>query len=170
MKYLSEFVYGGIDGAITTLAVIAGAIGASLSASVILILGLANLFADGFSMAASNYLSTRSNNELAASHNHPHPDLKSPLSTAIATFLSFVILGFIPLAPFLLVPFLGLHTYTFVFSAVLTATAFLTVGFIKGRITNKNKWRSAFQVLLIGGIAAAIAFYVGYAINQWFGV
>lgn len=49
-KYLPEFVYGGIDGSVTTFAVVAGAIGASLSNSVILILGFANLFADGVSI------------------------------------------------------------------------------------------------------------------------
>ncbi len=50
-KYLSEFVYGGIDGSVTTFAVVAGAIGASFSNTVILVLGFANLFADGISMA-----------------------------------------------------------------------------------------------------------------------
>lgn len=54
-SYLRDFVYGGIDGAVTTFAVVSGVIGASLSSKVILILGVANLIADGFSMAASNY-------------------------------------------------------------------------------------------------------------------
>ncbi len=54
-SYIRDFVYGGIDGAVTTFAVVAGVVGASLSTKVILILGLANLLADGFSMAASNY-------------------------------------------------------------------------------------------------------------------
>ncbi len=58
-SYLSDFVYGGIDGAITTFAIVAGVMGASLSSGVILILGLANLLADGFSMAASNYSGTK---------------------------------------------------------------------------------------------------------------
>ena len=53
--HIRDFVYGGIDGAITTLAVVAGVKGADLSETVVLILGLANLLADGFSMAASNY-------------------------------------------------------------------------------------------------------------------
>lgn len=53
--HLEDFVYGSIDGTVTTFAVVAGAIGASLSPSIVLILGFANLFADGFSMAAANY-------------------------------------------------------------------------------------------------------------------
>ena len=50
-KYLWEFVYGGIDGCVTTFAVVAGSVGAWLEARIILILGFANLFADGFSMS-----------------------------------------------------------------------------------------------------------------------
>ncbi|WP_108881547.1 VIT1/CCC1 transporter family protein [Anderseniella sp. Alg231-50] len=58
-NYLRDWVYGGIDGAITTFAIVAGVLGAGLSANIILILGLANLLADGFSMAASNYTGTK---------------------------------------------------------------------------------------------------------------
>jgi VIT1/CCC1 family predicted Fe2+/Mn2+ transporter len=58
-SHLRDFIYGGIDGAVTTFAVVAGVIGADLSANVIVILGAANLVADGFSMAVSNLLATR---------------------------------------------------------------------------------------------------------------
>lgn len=61
MKWtIEDFVYGATDGAVTTFAVVAGVVGASLSPSIVIILGFANLFADGFAMAAGNYLSTRS--------------------------------------------------------------------------------------------------------------
>ena len=58
-SYVRDWVYGGIDGAVTTFAIVAGVVGAELSARVILILGLANLLADGFSMAAGNYSGTK---------------------------------------------------------------------------------------------------------------
>ena len=58
-SYLRDWVYGGIDGSVTTFAVVTGVSGADLSARIILILGIANLLADGFSMAASNFLGTR---------------------------------------------------------------------------------------------------------------
>jgi VIT1/CCC1 family predicted Fe2+/Mn2+ transporter len=58
-NYVRDFIYGGIDGSVTTFAVVSGVSGAELSVSVILILGFANLAADGFSMAASNFLGTR---------------------------------------------------------------------------------------------------------------
>lgn len=59
ISYLRDWVYGGIDGSVTTFAVVTGVSGAELSSRIILILGVANLLADGFSMAASNYLGTR---------------------------------------------------------------------------------------------------------------
>jgi len=62
-SYLRDWIYGGIDGTVTTFALVAGVMGARLSPRVILILGGANLFADGFAMAAGNYLATRAEHE-----------------------------------------------------------------------------------------------------------
>ena len=56
---LRDAVYGGIDGAVTTFAIAAGVEGAGFSSSVIIALGIANVLADGFSMAAANYLGTK---------------------------------------------------------------------------------------------------------------
>lgn len=58
-NYIRDFIYGGVDGAVTTFAVVSGVAGAELSTKIVLILGFANLAADGFSMAASNFLGTR---------------------------------------------------------------------------------------------------------------
>ncbi|MBI4563057.1 MAG: VIT1/CCC1 transporter family protein, partial [Candidatus Rokubacteria bacterium] len=62
-NYLRDWVLGGLDGAVTTFAVVSGIVGAHLSSGVILVLGFANLLADGFSMAASNYLATKAERE-----------------------------------------------------------------------------------------------------------
>jgi VIT1/CCC1 family predicted Fe2+/Mn2+ transporter len=74
-SYLRDWVYGGIDGAVTTFAVAAGVAGASLSPQIVLILGFANLLADGFSMAVANYSGTKAEREqyerlLAIEHKH----------------------------------------------------------------------------------------------------
>ncbi len=63
VSYLRDWVYGGIDGTVTTFAVVAGVVGADLSNGVVLILGVANVVADGFSMAASNYSGTKTEHE-----------------------------------------------------------------------------------------------------------
>jgi VIT1/CCC1 family predicted Fe2+/Mn2+ transporter len=63
-SYLRDFVLGAIDGTVTTFAVVSGVAGAELSATVAVILGFANLLADGFSMAAGNFLSTRADRQV----------------------------------------------------------------------------------------------------------
>lgn len=67
-EYLGEFVYGGIDGSVTTFAVVAGAAGAGLDSAVVIILGFANLIADGFSMSVGSYLSTKSEKQNYQKH------------------------------------------------------------------------------------------------------
>jgi VIT1/CCC1 family predicted Fe2+/Mn2+ transporter len=62
-SYLRDWIYGGIDGAVTTFAIVSGVVGANLSTGIILVLGAANIVADGFSMAASNYTGTKSERE-----------------------------------------------------------------------------------------------------------
>lgn len=65
-NYLSDFIYGAIDGTVTTFAVVSGVAGAGLSSGIVIVLGLANLVGDGFSMAASNFLGTRADRQLEA--------------------------------------------------------------------------------------------------------
>lgn len=167
--YLPEFVYGGIDGAVTTFAVVSGAIGASLSPSIILILGFANLVADGFSMAVSNYLSTKSLVEL----HRNHPDAKEfnklgkhPTKTALATFLSFAIIGLIPLLSFILATISPvINENKFIYSFILTGVALAFVGAVKGEIVKKHPFKAGLETLIIGGIAAILAFTVGYLLR-----
>jgi vacuolar iron transporter family protein len=74
-NYLRDWIYGGIDGSVTTFAVVTGVVGAHLSPAIIVIMGFANLFADGFSMAASNFLGTKAEHDdirrlVAIEHRH----------------------------------------------------------------------------------------------------
>jgi vacuolar iron transporter family protein len=62
-QYIGDLVYGGLDGIVTTFAVVSGVAGADLSAGVVMVLGVANLLADGFSMATGAYLSAKSEQE-----------------------------------------------------------------------------------------------------------
>jgi len=160
-KYLSEFVYGATDGTVTTFAIISGAVGASLGLGVIIILGFANLFADGISMAISNYLSTKSSNSVGP------VSTKNPIYTALATFISFVVIGFIPLFAFVIAPLHPwLQSNQFGISIACTAGAFLAIGLIKSSITDKSRLISMAEMLIMGAIASGIAYGVGYLLRN----
>ncbi len=155
-KYLGEFVYGAVDGTVTTFAIVAGSVGVSLTPGVILVLGFANLFADGFSMASSNYLSTKSKNHVDGTNED------NPMKTALVTFVSFVGIGFVPLFSFVFASFSTfLYQNTFLISIILTGIAFLLIGWIKGNVTQENKLLASIETLAIGMFAAGIAYGVG---------
>src|SRR5688572_6155972 len=97
--YIRDVVYGANDGLITTFAVVAGVVGGGLTARALLIIGAANLIADGLSMGVGNYLSIRSHESALAAQNRPEEEA-SPVRHGVATFLSFVVAGAIPLVPF----------------------------------------------------------------------
>lgn len=63
-SYLRDFIYGAVDGLVTTFAVVSGVAGAGLPSGIVIVLGAANLAGDGFSMAVSNYLGTRADRQL----------------------------------------------------------------------------------------------------------
>lgn len=156
-KYLPEFVYGAIDGTITTFAVTASVVGAGLSPAIILILGFANLLADGFSMAASNYLSEKANTSSS----------KNPLRAASVTFSAFVIVGAIPVLPYVgLAFFPNIFGQTFLISSIATAVAFVFIGTMKAIVMGESRLSAGVETLLIGGIAATIAYTVGYLLKS----
>lgn len=168
-NYLSDFVYGGIDGSITTFAVVAGALGASIESIIVIILGCANLVADGFSMAVANYLAVKSERDLIKNKKVPTSinfGFKHPLKAALVTYFSFIALGLIPLIPFIIsAGFDNSLKQSFVFSAVFTGIALFSVGAIKGFIIKKHWFLAAIETLVIGGIAASLAFAVGHWIE-----
>jgi len=160
--YLSEFVYGGIDGAITTFAVVAGSEGAGFSNAVILILGSANLIADGFSMATGSYLSSRSDIELMAKRGDSVKDQPSPVINGLSTYASFITVGFVPLSIYLIDHIFDLETTNlFLVSIVLTAIAFAGIGYLKSRITKSHLYRSVAETLVLGAMAASLAYVLG---------
>lgn len=152
-KYLPDFIFGGVDGLVTTFAVISSAIGASLSAPIIIILGIANLVADGFSMGASNYLSSVAENDLDNNHSK-----KDAFKAALVTFTAFIIIGFIPLIAFVF----KFGENSFLIASILTAIAFFTIGYFKGYVTGKSKTLAAMRTLLVGVVAAIIAYGIGF--------
>lgn len=216
-QYIGELVYGGLDGIVTTFAVVSGVADAQLGTHVVLILGLANLFADGFSMATGAYLSAKSEQEYYAREwqreaweveHFPEgervelqavyerqgyspeearqlaeiksrdpqrwitammidelgllPDERRPVLIALATFISFVLAGAVPLLIYLLGLFLTVPLeLTFPVSMALSALALFGLGAAKVLVTGLNPLRSGLEMLGVGGLAAGVAYAVG---------
>jgi VIT1/CCC1 family predicted Fe2+/Mn2+ transporter len=220
--HFDDFIYGSIDGAVTTFAIVAGVVGAGLSPGIILILGFANLFADGFAMASANFQASKARNEFIQMKRKQEEweidnledqekeeireiyrkkgfkdelleevvriitsrrkvwvdtmmkeelglieDEKAPLNSSISTFVGFNVIGIIPLIPFIIFFAIdsNLNLDTFLYSTVSVAIAFFIVGMIKAKIVKKSKIRSGIYTLTIGGIAATVAYMVGYGLN-----
>ena len=144
--YLPDLVYGANDGIITTFAVVFGVIGAALSERVILILGFANLLADGFSMGASNYLARRSNVETTEPN-----DRTDALRHGAATIVGFVLAGVIPLVAYLApIP----DAARLPAAVGLTAAALFGVGASRSLVTKRGFLRSGGEMLLVGSLAS----------------
>lgn len=179
---LGEFVYGAIDGTVTTFAVVAGAAGAGLDSAVIVVLGFANLTADGFSMGASSYLSAKSKRDLkirqhtelgteANPHDHTHGE--KPFTDGLITFSSFVVVGFIPFMLYVFDSMFDSHIAggnLFIWSAGLTALVFLGIGALKAYVTKTKIWRAASETFILGTVAAGFAYLLGDWLGKTLGV
>lgn len=222
-EYLGEFVYGGIDGSVTTFAVVAGAAGAGLESSVVIILGFANLIADGFAMSVGSYLSTKSERENYDKHKKieywevdhlPEKEreevreiyqskgfegelleqvvdtitadkdrwvdvmmkeelemsesTKSPIAMGAVTFLSFQLFGLIPLLVYVWDYLNPLDLSLFTYSSILTGLTFGLIGYLKAVVNQTKTLRSVIETLLLGGAAAALAYFVGDLLESLF--
>jgi VIT1/CCC1 family predicted Fe2+/Mn2+ transporter len=161
-RYVAEVVYGANDGIITTFAVVAGVAGAALDPRVVVILGVANLLADGFSMGMSNYLSQVSASRYDAARG-AETGGKPPSRTAFVTFAAFVLAGWMPLLPYLL----GLAgagpapPWAFQASVAATGVAFYVVGASRTLVTDLAWYRAGAEMFGIGMLAAGVAYAAG---------
>lgn len=153
-----------MDGAVTTFAIVTGAVGAGLESKYILILGMANVLADGFSMAVGAYLSEKADQQLTAKNkNEKHISNDSPLEASVATFVSFIIVGLVPLSVYI-ADFsfdLELGDGAVVYSIVLTLIAFIAIGYLRAVITGINRLKSVLESFGLGLAAAVISYSVG---------
>lgn len=166
-EYLSEFVYGGIDGAVTTFAVVAGATGARFDTKILLVLGFANLIADGFSMGVGSYLSTKSEVELDIKNGKSREKEPSPIINGLSTYISFILIGLVPLLAYTIDAIFSLGlTNLFAISIGLTGLAFVGIGVLKSRVAKTPVVRGVLETVILGAIAAAFAYVLGDLLEQ----
>jgi VIT1/CCC1 family predicted Fe2+/Mn2+ transporter len=221
-SYLGDFVLGSVDGAVTTFAIVAAAAGAGLSGGVAIVLGLANVLADGLSMAAGNYLKARADKHtierfraMEELHIDEIPEgereeirqifagkgfdgemleqvveiitkdrkqwvdtmlteewglpleTPRPIYSGLATMVAFVVAGMVPLAPLFL--YLGSGAKeSFMLASALTAATFFMIGVVRGLVTERSVWLAGAETLMVGGLAAAVAYAVGALLEGTF--
>ena len=119
-KFLSEFIYGSVDGLITTFAIISSSVGANIPNIYMIIICFASILADGYSMGVSRYLSYCAETKINTSKNH--------ILSGLYTFISFVSVGILPV-----IPFLFMVNNEFETSIIVTIVLFIIIGFIKGK-------------------------------------
>jgi VIT1/CCC1 family predicted Fe2+/Mn2+ transporter len=220
-QYIGDMVYGGLDGIVTTFAIVSGVAGASLGSGIILVLGLANLLADGFSMAAGAFLALKSEleyydrerereawevehfpegeraelleiyktkgyndddaetlveiqakneaiwiDEMMIKELGMLRDERRPVLSALATLGSFIVAGSVPLIVYLIGLFVPIDSGTsFAIAACLSAAALFGLGAAKVLITERGWFRSGLEMLAVGGLAAGVAYVVGYLLR-----
>ena len=216
-------MYGANDGIVTTFAVVAGAAGALLSPGIVIILGLASLLADGFSMGSSNFLSLRARKDFVKMQrrreewkveNFPEVEREeireilrnwgatgdsvepmvsaitrdkerwvdfmmkeeldlqedeaaSPSRHGVATFGAFILAGFLPLLPYF---FEGEPRQQFLIAGILAAITFVVVGAARTLVGESKAVKGGLEMLLIGGIAAAVAYTIGWLVKTTLGI
>lgn len=216
-EYVGDLVYGGLDGIVTTFAIVSGVAGAQLGSNIILILGLANLLADGFSMATGAYLSAKSEREyynwerqkesrevenfpdselmelydiyrdqgysdedartlVEIKSRNPErlvdammveelnmlPSVRKPLYSGLATFVSFILAGAVPLLAYFFGLFVAIPSdVSFSISLELSALTLFGLGAAKIFVTGLSPLKSGVEMMLVGGLAAAVAYVVG---------
>jgi VIT1/CCC1 family predicted Fe2+/Mn2+ transporter len=140
--------------------------GAALSPRIVLILGLANLVADGFSMAASNFLAIRSRGAVERAEGHA---VSEPFAAkhGAATFLAFVVAGAVPLLAFLGgVP----PARQFPTAAALTFATLFAVGAARSLLSAGRWWVNGLEMLGVGAAAAGVAYGLGRVLAGMTGI
>ena len=155
--YIRDVIYGANDGIITTFAVVAGVTGGTLSTRTVLIVGVANLFADGLSMGVGNYLSIRSHESALAALGRPEEESR-PVRHGLATLFAFVAAGAVPLVPYGF-PAQGIDR--FALSVILTFLALFAVGASRAAVTADRWWSAGLEMLLLGVVVAGAAYGSG---------
>ncbi|MCO5546956.1 hypothetical protein L7F22_000395 [Adiantum nelumboides] len=227
-EFAKSIVYGGLDAIVTSFALVASISGSNHSSGAVLVLGFANLLADGISMGFGDFVSSSTENDLAFTYRKamgwkvrkdPHTQLLNLVSkykdhgmdesdaqmvvecfskyrnlfldqkmtmeqglvtpdpseslwkNGCVTFLSFLCFGCTPLLAYVILnPFTSNSQIKFAAATVVTVIALVTLGLAKAKISGQKYLSSVLMVLLNGGIAAGVAYLVGWLLTDVLGI
>jgi len=173
-KHIRGIVFGGMDGILTTFALLAAAAGSKhTSSSLTLVIGVSTVLADALSMAAGEYLSAKAEKELGASDD---PDEPGPLSKGAAMFIAFTLFGSMPLMAYIGSAIVASSTgiasdpaTSFILSVFITAGTLFALGTLKSQFGVGVWWQAGLEVTGIGGAAASVAYFTAKVVDRLMG-
>ena len=148
---LRPVVLGGVDGVITSFAIVAGAFAGGLARRTVVVVGTSSVFADGLSMGVSEYLSSYATRRAAASDD---AQSESPLLLGFACFVAFVFGGAIPLVTYL-------FTEKILTCAIFGLLCLMILGAARTWVSHEPILVGLLQTSLLGAAAGAVAYLVG---------
>ena len=154
LLYIRNFVFGAEDSLVSTVGLLAGVTSAGLERSGVIISGIVLIFVEAFSMGVGSFLSQQTVDEYGK---NPKTSSWRSARGGIIMFLSYLIAGFIPLLPYVLMDL----SSAFRFSIVLSLVALFILGIVSAKALHTPIWRNGRRMLLVGGMAVAIGIIVG---------
>lgn len=152
--YFRNFVFGGEDSLVSTVGLLAGVAVGGVPRADIVLTGLVLIFVEALSMAVGSFLSESSTEAYLAQSEVP---ARRAFLGSVIMFVSYFLLGFIPLAPYMVA---DLRT-AFWLSIVASIVALVILGTVSGRQARLNPVRSAVRMAILGGSAIIIGVLVG---------
>lgn len=150
--YIHSGFFGIEDSLVSTTGALAGIAVSASSKEIILATALVIIAVESTSMAASEFISEQTEEDIEKA-----TAPASPLISGLVIFIGYVVAGMIPLIPYLILP----HIQAIPVSIIAALIGLFFLGIYKGKVSHKSPTRSALEVLIIGGIAAAIGLAVG---------
>lgn len=154
INYIRNFIFGVEDSLVSTVGLLSGIAVAGTDAKTIILAGVVLIFVEAFSMGVGSVLSENASTEVALGE--AQPVSRSALSGLIM-FFSYFVAGFIPLAPYLLLP-VSIAFWASIGAALL---ALLLLGIVGAKLAKISPWRQGLEMLIIGGVAITLGAAVG---------
>ena len=172
-NHVRGIVFGGLDGILTTFALLAAVAGSGqTSTTLTLVIGISTVLADALSMGAGEYLSAKAEHELSGAGTAYPEDEPGPLEKAVAMFIAFTIFGSLPLVGCVISTMItkqtGLPVESFGLSVAITGLTLFALGGIKSQFGEGVWWQAGFEVTGIGA-AATVAYVTARLIEKLMG-
>lgn len=157
-SYLHSFIFGVEDSLVSTVGLLSGIAIAAVPRETLLLTGAILIFVEAFSMAAGEFLAEESSERYLTRREGP---VRQPLLAGSIMFASYLVSGFMPLAPYVFLP----TASAFWLSIALSLAALFALGFIGARIAGTRLARSGLRMLAVGGIAILVGIAAGELIQ-----